>query len=212
MVATFVLVTRLAILLIFGITEVSLQAEVEPFVSTCIKAEAQSLATHTRLVDDTLLVEVVERHIIFGMLGTTGNRSLKRICRCVAVVHFLAPISIDAQGFHCIAGCIWYGSLDKVTICNILARIHHLNIVGGSLRPTVFETDINLGLFTKLTLLRCDNDNAVGSTRTVEGDRRSVLEHGDALDIVGVEGREHGLGHRGTIENEKRSCRRVKRV
>ena len=42
------------------------------------------------------------------------------------------------------------------------------------------------------TALGLDEDDTVGAARTVDGCGRTILEHGDFLDILGVDGQEVG--------------------
>ena len=56
-----------------------------------------------------------------------------------------------------------------------------------------------------LATLCCHEDNTVGTTRTIDGCRSGILEHIDALDVVGrdiVNGR-----HLHTVDNEERVVR-----
>lgn len=41
-----------------------------------------------------------------------------------------------------------------------------------------------------LTFLRCDDDNAIGSTRTVDGGSRSIFQYGKAFNIIRIDHRQ----------------------
>ena len=69
-----------------------------------------------------------------------------------------------------------FGGVQQI---KLLADVAKANIIGI----------VNVCLtVAALSLLRSDEDDAVGATRTIDGRCRDVLQHLDTLDVVGVDG------------------------
>ena len=58
-----------------------------------------------------------------------------------------------------------------------------LIVLHGATVRSPLHVDVHLCLL-RLSLLGCDKNHTSGTTGTVEGGRSSVLQHGDALDII----------------------------
>ena len=109
---------------------------------------------------------------------------------------------------------------------DVLVGIHQLVVAGVGRHGLEAHLggEVHLGL-AGLSALGGDDDDAVGGTRAVDGGGGGVLQHGDALDVTGVERRQRrhflslggthaqGIGKVGdAVHHVERLCARVQRV
>ena len=84
----------------------------------------------------------------------------------------------------------------------IVGSTRHVALLPGRL-PAVGEVVVDAGL-AYLTLLGGDKNDAVGGTGTIDGTRGGILQHFDALDVVGVHTLHTILVGRHAVYNIKR--------
>ena len=77
-------------------------------------------------------------------------------------------------------------------------RVHHVHLVTDSTYRNVAVVG-NAGLGALAALLRRDDDHTVRSAATVNGSSRSVLQHGERLDVVRVDQRKRVRGTLQTV-------------
>ena len=114
------------------------------------------------------------------------------ICRFAVAEEDLLPVSADTSALVVVFTSEIALVVLQVGVDNLLNSSHSLAfiIVVLSLAsceiPYCAETTTE-GASAELTTLCCDDNDTVGSTRTVESGSRCVLEHCHALHIVRVE-------------------------
>ena len=137
-------------------------------------------ALEVRSLQDTLLVGVATAYTIRKYLadGTADGNGVVMAESCA--IDLVLPISI---------GCTkQFGSIAVSTITTgdqVTERIavHHIESL---FLCADGETTIIRNLRTTMSLLCCDDDDTVGATRTVDSRCGSILQHGEALDILWV--------------------------
>ena len=88
-----------------------------------------------------------------------------------------------------------------------------LTRVGFGIGGQAVETHVGIEIDADLalgSLLGGDDDDTVGTCRTIDGGRGGILEHLDALDVVGVEVGDGAAAH--TVDDEERCIRTVERT
>ena len=113
------------------------------------------------------------------------------VSQVLPVVTFNAFVKVHVLVVSELVGVVVYlGSIAAVVQHSVLilplgvvVNVEHV-ILLGNLLPAVVGVVADLYL-TGLTALGGHQDNTVGTTATVDGGRRSVLQHGDVLDVVG---------------------------
>ena len=123
------------------------------------------------------------------------------IVRCAVFLEFLPSQTLVCRRVFAVI------VLDEI---NVFRSVHHVQLLGnGAYRNRTIVR--NLRLLTAAALLCGDDDDTVGTTRTVDGGSRCVLQHCEALDIVRIDKRErvvHTLSviviHRHAVDNNKR--------
>ena len=158
-------------------TDVGAVAHLEELVQTGVDTGIEDRALHSRLLYQTLLLVVVVRQIVVDCLATALHGGIDIISRSRTAQHLVIPVGIEAVVLDQIADFVAHGLTDNIA-------------VGSRRRNTPLGLDANLGALVVTTLLRGDKDHTVGSTRTVDRSRSSILEHGDIGNILRVEGAE----------------------
>ena len=202
----------LVVLLVRVGTEVSLYTSLEPTVQASLHVGTQSLTVHLGLLDQTLLAVVVERQVVVDILATAGQGCVYGVGGSIVAQNLVAPVGADAVVVYQVLDALANGLADHVAELDVLLRVHHLQTVGYGSRETVLTLYNQIGLLVQLTLLAGDDDNAVSSTRTVDGGRGSILKNGDVLDVAGVQCVEHCRRNGSAVQNEQRCAAGVDRV
>ena len=171
-------------------TDVGAVAHLEELVQTSVDTGIEDRALHSRLLYQTLLLVVVVRHIVVYCLATALHGGIDIISRSRAAQHLVIPVGIEAVVLDQIADFVAHGLTDNIAELYVLLRVHHLCTVGSRSRNTPLGLDANLGALVVTTLLRGDKDHTVGSTRTVDRSKSSILEHGEIGNVLRVEGAE----------------------
>ena len=196
---------------ILGITEVALDTYAEPVVDFSIKREAESLAVHSRLGDNTVLIIVVERQEIATAVATALKSCFQRVSKC-CMVKLFSPVSVDAVIIDKIINVIVKRLTDHFAELKQLLGVHHFEMRGQFGTPAHIGADGYIGILSIFTFLGSDHDDTVGGARTVDGHGSGVFQHGDVLDVSRVKSGEHCLRNRRAIHDIQRLGRCVERV
>ena len=89
-------------------------------------------------------------------------------------------------------------------ILAILVGIHHVIYIARNLVNTKVTGIVHLQRLVFLTILGCDDNDTIGSTGTVDGTCRSILQNLDGLDIIWREVTDSGT-HWHTVDDIERS-------
>ena len=162
-----------------------------------VRADGQAVVVRLSEVtaDDTLLVEVAQRQVVVALLRGAADADVVLRDGGIVIEEQVLPVGAEAHDLVAIG-------IDNVVGVHVershavlhLALVLQDGIVGGTgdvallpgRLPARGEVVVDLGL-AYLTLLRGDQNNAIGSAGTVDGTRCSVLQHFDALDVLGVD-------------------------
>ena len=172
---------------VHAIHHVGTDRKVEPvFQYLGRKQRTNVQAIHVAAFDDTFAVHIVHAAHVVGLLRPAVDGNIVVVAEARAQ-HFLLPISVSAAVI----------SIAEPVLGNEIANVLCRSYV-QSLRYSV-ETYIAVvahirAFATVLSALCGDDDDAIGSFRTVDCRGRCVTQHVDALDIVG---RNHGYVHAG---------------
>ena len=139
------------------------------------------------------LVEIVEKIAIAIEVGVGMSTDF-----------FQLFLSIRSQGTGRSVGYRLVAKLGK------LVGIEELRQLGSFLK-VVLTTIVDAQLLVALSTLGLNKDNTISGTCTIDGSSGSILQYGDALDVIGVEVRKTSLTIRSsrteswhTIDNEQR--------
>ena len=169
-----------SVLLVVAHVEVNLQAIVE---GSLVDVHTAVVALQSGVLDDTVLVGIAQRSTITGALRTVHQRYVVALREAYAH-QFVLPVGVGATILKGdLVGGI-EGLVDVAEGTTIFVSVQHVEFLGIE-APTQVQAVVEL-LHALLALLGGDDDDAVGTTRTVDGGGRSVLQYVDALDILGV--------------------------
>ena len=98
----------------------------------------------------------------------------------------------DGQHLKCVAVAVLVHLLVEL---HVLLRVHHVveavaRALGDGDRAGIVDAQRRVGL----GFLRGDDNHAIGGLRAVDGRCRGILQHGDGLDVIGVEPRDGVAG------------------
>ena len=127
-------------------------------------------------VDVDVVVEGIARAAVDEVLPVVGGD-------VVVHVDVLIVAEVVGVGGNLLRIVVVLQQGELILPCGIVARADDIHLL-GNLLPRVVGVVAHLGL-AFLTALGGDEDNAVGTTRTVDGGGGCILQHGDVLDVVG---------------------------
>ena len=153
-----------------------------------------------RLAHQALLVDVVGREHVRTLVRSIRDAGREVVCPSRAV-HLVLPVGVGCleavdgahqrgcctvaiegrcgcRGDAVVGSCLPVGLPPLCGVEHIEGASHRLQ--GG----IVVQVDGHLAV---LALLRCDDDDTVGGTATVDRSRRSILQHLNRLDVGSVE-------------------------
>ena len=189
-----------------GGVEVDRVTGLEPLRDVEVGAQTEGQALVPGVHDDTLVVEVTNREARPRSVGTAGNREIV-LLTIGSLGHHVLPVDVvelavigTGEGRERGHTVIGRGStVGREELC----KRSHFDTM-GVLRDTEVGAEVDAGL-AGLRLLRGHEDNAIGSAGTVDGGGGSVLQDLDALDILGIEPAEVGVGAvLDTVDNPQR--------
>ena len=161
----------------------------------------------------TLLVIVVERYIISTVRATTAEGYVV-VLADTGLEYLVKPICVGfvLEMIHSILAHLVtarqrsVGILASLTqVVAILVSVHYIIYIARNLVNTKVTRVVHLQRLVFLTILGSDDNDTIGSTRTVDGTRRSILQNLDGLDIIRREVTDSGT-HWHTVDDIKRSC------
>ena len=156
-----------------------------------VRTEAPALIVRTVEVttNDTFLIEVTQRQEIVTFIITTTDTQLMLNNRSIVVEHLILPVGtitlIAGNLISRVSWCITIVDLHLVHDCHILLGIQDRLLLPGIL-PTIAEVIVDRGL-TGNTGLSSYQNHTIGSTRTIDGCRGSILQDLNRGDIHGVQ-------------------------
>ena len=155
-----------------------------------------------------VLLHTILQDEVFPIVGlTVGQQLLHAVDARLAIIEQTTQgIIIDHHRLSTILVGIRIDEELEETILVVLIGLHEVRHVGG-LAEAIVSVVRDGGLLTALAhgdaTLRGDHYDASRSTRAVDRCRRGILEHIDALDILGIEEVDIAAYH--TIDNVKRT-------
>ena len=161
----------------------------------------------------TLLVIVVERYIISTVRATTAEGYVV-VLSDTGLEYLVKPICVGfvLEMIHSILAHLVtarqrsVGILASLTqVVAILVSVHYIIYIARNLVNTKVTGVVHLQRLVFLTILGSNDNDTIGSTRTVDGTRRSILQNLDGLDIIRREVTDSGT-HWHTVDDIKRSC------
>ena len=175
-------------------------ADGEPLADVVVDGGTHVVAAEVTLLEHTILSRIATRKVVAKLFVAIGHRKLVVLGETCAIDLILPVGTIHEVGrqFHqanlVLQGLVLLG----IERCLIVAHGVH----------THMSVEANLG-DTFLALLGADDDDAIGCTRTVDGCRRGILEHLDALDVICTQIVD--IGKRHSIDHVERVVRTVER-
>ena len=165
---------------------VHLGADGEPGLYISVHVDTQTVRLPLRADSDGLLVEHVARDEVFHFLRTTCHAQAIVLCQG-GLRHEVHPVdAFRACAVGLQVGVGDDGGAAQLVQCRaIFVGIHQLILLaqGGNA-----EVGVQRYAGTSLrTALGGDEDDTIGSARTINGGRRSILQHFHRLDIVGIQ-------------------------
>ena len=134
-------------------------------------------SVHPRLFDDTLTILIVQAHHIGGLLSASADGKVMVVAHTCAQ-HLFLPVDICALVIA-ESQSIGFGiSAQIIGTC-------HIHSLGHMVKRRIAIIGDAGPLLAFAAFLCVDDDNAVGSFRTVDGRSGSIAKHVDALDVVG---------------------------
>ena len=153
-----------------------------------VRAEGETVVVAPAEVtaDDTVLRVVSSREVVLHGIAGATDADIVVHHRRVVVEHEVLPVGarailVGGGVARCTAG------VDQSLIHHrgILRSVENVALLPFAL-PAIREVVVDAGL-TELTALGGDEHHTVGSTRTVDGARGSILQHLHALNVGGVD-------------------------
>ena len=143
----------------------------------------------------TLLAHVVTRDEIFHLLGTTINGDVVILDDTSLRCEVVEPVGLFAGslilGFVGILHIVIKHCLTRVLCSRVLITLSHLRTIGEvKLLGKVFNTEVAVVAHRRLTVLTVlggNQNNTIGTVRTVDSGSRGILQDFHGLDIVGVD-------------------------
>ena len=181
------------------------------------KAQVERSALVFRRFERTLLIGVAHRRAIGHAVVDIADQADVVVVRNGGAENQILPVGIliAEHRLHLVAGRRPCG-VDLIDVVAELAGRHDGQLVGIGLYAHAAAVRYTGRI--AVPLLGGNEDDAVRSTRTVDGRRRSVLEHGERFDVVGVDRLQripHTLaavyrnGH--SVDHDQRVVRRIER-
>ena len=124
-----------------------------------------------------------------------------------STINLVLPVGISITHQVCSCAVCTIVTIDEVTI---LGSAEHIKGLLASRKSNV-SVVAHVSCLTFASLLRGDDDDTVRTTATIDGSRRSVLQDGEALDVLGIHHRK-GIGqtldtlivHSQTVDDNQR--------
>ena len=183
-------------------------------IERVVDTSGEAVVVRTSAFHSSLLLKVVERHIVGIALATTVERHV------VVHTHTSLEDLVEPIGIHLanqIVGAVLNISrgnlighaaigIELIDVLSILLGVHNIVHIVLNLVHAHIASVVNAHGGVLLTTLSCDDDDAVGSTRTVDSSSGGILENLNGLDVVWREVTNGGTkGH--TVHNiERRSA------
>ena len=161
-----------------------------------VDLDAARIALKAVALDDTLLVVIAQRGGDPGLVRNGIQRNIvilheSRAGHGVRVIESLQTVLGHITRYHAVAVLIIF-SPDLLVrascefVIYIPLSIKHIKLFGNLLHAEI-HIQIDIGLQRGATALGRDDDDAVGAARTVNGGCRSVFQHVDRRDVVGID-------------------------
>ena len=157
------------------------QSEAEIFSHTLIERTTQRVTGIVLSRNDTLILIVSRAKAVASTVGTTGHADIVAVYITVSE-HQVLPVSIHiVRLVHRILELAC-----QFTHFGKLAAVHH-GIFGEYFLHTCIPIVSKPGGTTLCTFVCSDQDNTIGTARTVDSSRGCILQDIHALDISGID-------------------------
>ena len=166
-----------------GIGETSVEVKRQPLVQVGIDLGADVVLLVARTHHDALLVVVVEADVELELFRAAADVGIVLRLMARASEDLVLPVAAlnGAPDVHIVVVAV-VRRAELVLVEGVVVGRHDLHLL-RNLLPTVGGVERHVGLALG-TALRGDDDNAVGTAGTVDGRRRGVLQHVDALNLT----------------------------
>ena len=183
--------------------QAGIEIECEPLVDFSIQLGIDIVLRVTRPIHDALLVVAGITDIELGGLATTAHADIVLLLVACTTEEFVLPVVTfhrfpDFQILVCAIRCTRL--VQFILIECIVIRIEHSNLF-GSLTYTIGYSEIDLRLAFS-TRLGSDDNDAIGTTGTIDGSRRSILQYIHRLDVSRSDVTD--AGYREAVDNIER--------
>ena len=164
---------------VVGVGDVGIDGE--PVGHVVVDLATNVVALETGVDDDAVLTREAARDVIAQLVGAAGDGELV-VLHVARAVDFLLPVGLVGE----VGGQL---QREHALLVHVAYQVHILSGVERVLVVThavegVVGIQGHLG-DARLAALGVDDDHAVGSTATVDGCRRGILEHLDVVDVIG---------------------------
>ena len=129
---------------------------------------------------DTVLVGITGRNTIRSIEGGTGHAQLM-VSADSGTVNLILPVGVGGS-----ESCARFSEGIDDVVAILVAGEHVVRVALHADRhiAVIRNTGSTVGALD--TLLGGDDDHTIGSTATIDGSSRSILQYGEALDVFGV--------------------------
>ena len=211
------------------ITQTEVQAQTQPVVSPGIDIRTEVVTIQLRTGQNTGLIGIVTREIVRGLRRAARNRQIDLIHRRISLKNLVPPLVVIHRIIVLIHELSQTEITDKILtagrnlirsrqgiarqtngnsrtdIIQHLVRTHHIQFRRYGTRHGVLSRKRHIDtLLVATTGFGLHIDNTVGSTRTVDRSRRSVLEDVHRSDIVLVDRLQRRSLNRRTVQQNQR--------
>ena len=170
--------------------EVHFDIHIQPFGDIGFQRSVSGDFLHSGALQCTLLTEIVERSIVAYVLRSTADSHVVVLYDAGVEELVLPVIILLEQALGISSVCNNFGEEGALEFIELL-RIHHFVVTVQCLLATDSSFEIHFHFVAFLTGLGSNDDDTTGCGSTVDTGRTCVLEDGNGLYVVGIEGTSH---------------------
>ena len=167
------------------VVEHGVGSDLEPLGGALFDIGAEGVAVEIGADGDTVLAVVASGNEVIGLFVGARDGEFVVLEQGAAVVDFVEPADVDlAEPVVVFSG----GESDLLFILDSLGGVHQVPVSLGELGEAELHPVGDVGFVGHSSALGGDHDHAVCGAGSVDRGRRGVLQHGDRLDVGGIDG------------------------
>ena len=170
----------------YRICQTGIKVKWQPFVQLCVQLGVDVVLRKVRTHHDALVIGTRVANIKLCFLWTATYREVVDLLQTCASEQFILPVvscnRLPDVHVSPVAILLVFAILSLILILGVVVWRKYFNLL-HHLADTERSSEVNLYLSFLTTLCRNDN-NTIGTTRTIDSGWRSVLQYVDALYVV----------------------------